>query len=228
MTENNKQSPSLEFSAKYDEEHAWAYFNKHNSGIERKISNLRDHQIGRKALVLAGNPKSVLDIPCGTGRFWDLLTEDPERTIYASDYSKDMLNMGLKFRPPEIVKRIETFQASAFDIPVEENFVETIFCIRLIHHIGEKEDRLKLLRELHRVCSSSVIISLWVDGNFKAWRRKKLEDKRGKRSYQNRFIAPVAQIEEEFKQAGFGIKGKIDFIPFYSMWRTYVLEKNEG
>jgi ubiquinone/menaquinone biosynthesis C-methylase UbiE len=70
-----------------------------------------------------------------------------------------MLNMGLKFRSPEIVKRIETFQASAFDIPVEENFVETIFCIRLIHHIGEKVDRLKLLRELHR---NSVIIPLWV------------------------------------------------------------------
>jgi len=225
MPENKQKSPSLEFSDKYDEEHARTYFKKHNSGIERKISNFRDHQIGRKALTLAGNPKSVLDMPCGTGRFWDLLAEDPERTIYASDYSNDMINMGLKFRPAGIVKRVETFQASAFDIPVEDNFVETIFCIRLIHHVGGKEDRLKLLRELHRVSSRSVIISLWVDGNFKAWRRKKLETKRGKRSYQNRFIAQVANIEAEFKQAEFGIKGKIDFIPFYSMWRTYVLEK---
>lgn len=228
MSDNKQNPPSLEFSDKYDEEHARAYFEKHNTGFERKISNFRDHQIGRKALTLAGKPETVLDIPCGTGRFWDLLAEDPERTIYASDYSSDMINMGLKFRTPEIVKRIETFQASAFNIPVEDSFVETIFCIRLIHHVGEKEDRLKLLRELHRVCSNSVIISLWVDGNFKAWRRKKLEAKRGKRSYQNRFIAPAADIEAEFKEAGFSIKGKLDFIPFYSMWRTYVLEKNKG
>jgi hypothetical protein len=75
------------------------------------------------------------------------------------------------------------------------------------------------------VCSNSVIISLWVDGNLKAWRRKKLEAKRGKRSYQNRFIASVSDIEAEFKETGFSIKGKLDFIPFYSMWRTYVLEK---
>jgi hypothetical protein len=75
------------------------------------------------------------------------------------------------------------------------------------------------------VCSNSVIISLWVDGNFKAWRRKKLEAKRGKRSYHNRFIAPAADIETEFRKTGFSIKGKINFIPFYSMWRTYVLEK---
>ena len=151
MPENNQKSPSLEFSAKYDEEHARAYFKKHNTGIERKISNFRDHQIGRKALALAGNPDSVLDVPCGTGRFWDLLAEDPERTIYASDYSNDMINMGVKFRPQKIVERVNTFQASAFDLPVEDNFVECIFCIRLIHHIGEHEDRLKLLRELHRV-----------------------------------------------------------------------------
>jgi ubiquinone/menaquinone biosynthesis C-methylase UbiE len=225
MAEDNCNSPSLEFSEKYDEEHAQAYFKKHNTGLERKLTNFRDHQIGRKALVLAGNPKSVLDMPCGTGRFWDLLAEEPERTIYASDYSNDMINMGLKFRAPEIVRRIETFQASAFNIPVEDNFVETIFCIRLIHHVGKKEERLKLLHELHRVCSNSVIISLWVDGNLKAWRRKKLEAKRGKRSYQNRFIASVSDIEAEFKETGFSIKGKLDFIPFYSMWRTYVLEK---
>jgi hypothetical protein len=65
----------------------------------------------------------------------------------------------------------------------------------------------------------------WVDGNLKAWRRKKLEAKRGKCSYQNRFIAPAAEIETEFREAGFSIKDKIDFIPFYSMWRTYVLGK---
>lgn len=225
MPEVKQSRPSLEFSDKYDEEHARAYFEKHNTGLERRISNVRDHQIGRKALALAGNPQTVLDVPCGTGRFWDLLAEDKQRTIYASDYSNDMINMGLKFRPQEIVERVNTFQASAFELPVEDHFVEAVFCIRLIHHIGEHADRLKLLRELHRVSSKSVVISLWVDGNFKAWRRKKLESRRGKRSYQNRFIAPVADIETEFREAGFRVKGKFDFIPFYSMWRTYVLEK---
>lgn len=225
MEKKDGEAPVLEFSAKYDKSHAREYFEKHNRGIVRKISNLRDHQVGRKALILAGNPLSVLDVPCGTGRFWDLLAEEPRRKIYASDHSQEMLNTGLEFRPPEITSRVESFRASAFELPVEDNFVETVFCIRLIHHIGVREDRLRLLQEFHRVCSKSVIISLWVGGNIKGWKRKRSEMRRAKHSYQNRFVFPAKSIEEEFKEAGFRITAKLDSIPWYSMWRTYVLEK---
>lgn len=160
--------PNLEFSQKYDEGHARYYFEKHKQEFSRRLSNWRDHQIGRKALEIAGNPKSILDAPCGTGRFWDLLVEDPDRKLFASNFSQDMINAGLKFRPPEIANRFEAFQGSVFELPVEDNFVESVFCIRLIHHVGEHDDRIKLLAELGRVASDTVIISLWVDGNFKS------------------------------------------------------------
>jgi len=227
MGKENEDVPTLEFSSKYDKSHALEYFEKYNRGMARKLSNLRDHQIGRKALALAGNPLSVLDVPCGTGRFWDLLAEEPRRKIYASDYSQDMLTTGLEFRAPEITSRVESFRASAFELPLEDNFVETVFCIRLIHHMGAKEDRQRLLQEFHRVCSKSVIISLWVDGNFKGWKRKRSESRRANHSYQNRFVFPAKSIEKEFSEAGFSITGKLDFIPWYSMWRTYVLQKKQ-
>ncbi len=219
--------PEYEFSEKYNETHAKKYFDKHESGgFWRSLSNFREHQIVRKALKIAGDPKTLLDMPCGTGRFWDVLVEDPDRIIHVSDNSQDMINAGLKYRPEEIVKRIKSsFQGSAFDLPVEDNFVENVFCIRLIHHIGDHDDRLKLLTELQRVTSSTVIISLWVDGNFKAWKRKRHEAKRKKHNYQNRFVIPVKTIEDEFKQAGFEIIDHLDFIPYHSMWRTYVLKK---
>ena len=225
MGKENEDVPTLEFSSKYDKSHALEYFEKYNRGMARKLSNLRDHQIGRKALALAGNPLSVLDVPCGTGRFWDLLAEEPRRKIYASDNSQDMLNMGLEFRAPEITSRVESFRASAFELPLEDNFVETVFCIRLIHHMGAKEDRQRLLQEFHRVCSKSVIISLWVDGNFKGWKRKRSESRRANHSYQNRFVFPAKSIEKEFNKAGFRISAKLDSIPWYSMWRTYILQK---
>ncbi len=224
---DNENTPDLEFSQKYNEAHAKEYFEKHkNGGFWRSLSNWRDHQLTRKALKIAGNPGSVLDMPCGTGRFWDVLAEEPKRIIHVSDNSQDMINAGLKYRPQEIVKRIESsFQASAFDLPVADNFVENITCIRLIHHIGEHEDRLKLLTELHRVTSETIIISLWVDGNYKAWKRKKNEAKRKKHLYQNRFVIPVQTIEDEFKQVGLEVIARLDFIPLHSMWRTYVLKK---
>lgn len=217
--------PHLEFSQKYDEEHACHYFEKHEQEFSRRLSNWRDHQVCRKALEVADNPKSILDVPCGTGRFWDLLAEEPQRKLFASDFSQDMINAGLKFRPPEIAKRFETFQGSAFELPVEDNFVESVFCIRLIHHVGEHDDRIKLLRELGRIASDTVIISLWVDGNFKSWKRAGHEEKRQRKGFQNRFVVPRALFEEEIREAGLKVEARLDFIPYYAMWRTYVLRK---
>lgn len=214
----------LEFSEKYNETHARCYFDKHEQGFWRRLSNWRDHQICTKALKIAGNPKSILDMPCGTGRFWDLLAKDPERKLWASDNSQDMINTALKFRPPETAKRFETFKGSAFDLPVEDDFVQSIFCIRLLHHIGEHEDRMKLLAELARVASDTIIVSLWVDGNIAAWKRKRLEAKRKGKPYQNRFVIPQATIEDEFREGGLTIEARLDFIKYYAMWRTYVLK----
>ena len=70
---------------------------------------------------------------------------------------------------------------------------------------------------------------MWVDGNFKAWRRKKLEARRSTNKeqggYQNRFVLPAATVEEEFASAGFRIQERLDFLPLYAMWRVYVLRK---
>jgi len=215
----------LEFSKKYNQQHAERYYHKHNSGFWRSLSTWRERQLARKALKLAGNPKTVLDVPCGTGRFWGVLAEQSDRVIHACDNSQDMIDSALKFREPEIVERVQVFQGSAFDLSMDDEAVESVFCIRLIHHMGDKEDRLKLLQELRRVASSTIIISLWVDGNYQAWRRRKKEDKREAKSYQNRFVISASTIEDEFKINGLKVEHSIDFMPHYSMWRTYVLRK---
>ncbi len=219
-------APQLTFSEKYDLNHAQAYFDKHQAGFWRRLSDWRDQQVARKALELADKPQSVLDLPCGTGRFWSLLAEEKDRKIIACDYSQDMIDIGMRHRDPAVTQRITTLQSSAFDLDFPDEAVDNIFCIRLLHHIGHSEDRLRLLTELRRVTRATVIISLWVDGNVKAWRRRKLESKRAHRDYQNRFVIPASQVEREFEAAGFKIKAHLDFLPKYAMWRTYVLEKN--
>jgi hypothetical protein len=84
---------------------------------------------------------------------------------------------------------------------------------------------MKILREFERVSRDSVILSLWVNGNFKAWKRKRAEKTRGQEGYQNRFVLPVSAVEKEFWQAGFRIQERLDFLPLYAMWRVYVLRK---
>jgi SAM-dependent methyltransferase len=227
MLNNKKQD--LAFSGKYNADHAEQYFEKHNNGFWRRLSNWREHQVARKALKVAGDPQRVLDMPCGTGRFWSLLAEDMKREFHVVDYSQDMIDIGLKLRPQSVTGRIASAtQGSAFSLELADNAVDNVFCIRLLHHIGERADRLKILSELHRVSASTAIVSLWVDGNFKSWKRQRMEAKRPARQYQNRFVISASSIEQEIASAGFKIKHKIDFLPLLSMWRTYILEKDKS
>jgi len=218
----------LPFSRKYDEKHSRAYFQKHRSGMLRQLSHLWEERMLRKALDFAGQPNSVLDLPSGAGRFWPLLMEKKNRIILAADYSEDMLRVAWESNQEIGRENITCLQMSAFDIRLAESSVDCIFCVRLLHHIGFPQDRAVLLKEFRRVARDTVIFTLWVDGNYKAWRRKKSEEKRKLREdkdFQNRFVLPRRQVEEEFREAGFEILAHIDHLPFYQMWRTYVLRK---
>lgn len=223
------QTPELEFSKKYTLEHSQQYAEKHEATPARKFSDWREQSIARSSLKLAGNPKKVLDLPCGTGRFWPLLAEQKNRVIFAADNSEYMLEVARQVRAPEVVERIKSFQTSAFDIDLPDEAVDCIFCMRLLHHIGSAEYRAAMLKEFHRVTADTVCISLWVDGNKQARRRLKLEQKRRtsgiRTKLQNRFVMPRRQIEYEFGQAGFQVKGYFDFFRYFSMWRIYVLKK---
>lgn len=220
----------LKFSEKYDQEHAQQYFLKHRDGLAHKLSHLRDEQLARKALSVAGEPGLVLDLPCGAGRFWPLLAEKPNRVIIGADNSADMIETACKSQSAEVVKRVRALQTSAFEIDLPDNSVDSIFCMRLLHHIGDPQHRLAMLKEFYRVTRETVIISLWVDGNFKSWKRKRQEARRRARGYkgdyQNRFVIPRETAEREFKEAGFRIQERLDFIPLYAMWRVYVLRKD--
>ncbi len=215
--------PHYEFSEKYDSEHAREYFEKHNTGFFRRLSTWREVGMARKALVMAGRPQSVLDLPCGTGRFWEMLAEEPGRKIYAADNSQNMLDVGMDLRPKAVTARIEkAFQCSAFGTGLPDDFVDCVFCIRLLHHIQKSEDRVMMLKEFARISADTVIVSLWVDGNFRAWRHRRKHEKSGKQP-RDRFLATQAQIESDFAAAGLEIVGHIDFIKYWDKWRSYVL-----
>ena len=225
MSDLQTSTQELEFSEKYTDEHARRYYHKHNKGFWRRLSNIREIAMARKALRIAGDPDEVLDLPSGTGRFWEMLAEKPGRKLFASDYNQSMLNVALQERPKHVADRFDTFQASAFDIPKPDNFVESIFCSRLLHHIGERDDRMKIFREFHRVTRDTVLVSMWVDGNLKARKRKAKQDRLAKHKYQNRFLFKREEVEAEMREAGFEILGHVDFLKYYAMWRMYVLKK---
>jgi len=221
---SNLQTPYA-FSEKYSAEHAEHYFRKHNQGIARKCSNFLELQAVKKALTLAGNPQTILDLPAGTGRFWQTLLGSAESVI-AADSSMNMLQTGLSLRGAEITDKITALHCSAFSISLPDNAVDSAFCIRLLHHIGSSADRVAILQELARVSAGTVVISLWVDGSFKAYRRRIRDQKNtDPHASKNRYLIPRKTIEADIHAAGLSIRGSVDHIKYYSMWTFYVLEK---
>jgi len=228
MSEQTNQQPHYEFSEKYDREHAQRYYEKHNTGFWRRLSTWREVGMARKALKMAGNPRSVLDLPCGTGRFWEMLAEQPDRIIYVADNSQSMIDAGMENRPKKVTSRIkQAFQCSAFSTGLPDNFVECVFSIRLMHHIEKSEDRIVMLKEFARISSDTILVSLWVDGNYRARqhlrKEKEKELRRGKDFPRDRFVFAQADIERDFVDAGLEIVGHVDFVKYWDKWRTYVL-----
>ena len=139
-----------------------------------------------------------------------------------------MLDVASRVHRPQVLDRVTLLQTSALDINLPDGSMDLVFCMRLLHHIGEPADRLTILREFARVSTGHALVSLWVDGNYQAGRRHRLEARRSRRKYQNRFVLPAETFEQEARQAGFEIIRHVDLLPGISMWRTYVLKVRHG
>jgi|GEM_PF-2486379 len=74
-------------AACYDERRAAAYARWYRRNWARRLSSWREVSLARRALRSAGDPDSVLDMPCGTGRFWPMPAATPARRLLAGDAS---------------------------------------------------------------------------------------------------------------------------------------------
>jgi len=163
----------------------------------QRLSAWRDARLVRQALKVAGEPGLILDLACGSGRFWPVLAEHVNRVILASDNSQAMLDHARTHHPGTLLKRVKTFQGSAFSIGLSANAVDCIFCLDLFRHVPGSDARLMLLHEFHRVSRDTVIVAVNVG----------------------------TPVESEFRQAGFKILNYQEFLPGSRRWCVYVLRK---
>jgi SAM-dependent methyltransferase len=215
------QPPSaveLEFARRYDQEHARVCHQPRPRGLGGRLTFWREEQLVRNALQVAGEPGLILDVACGAGRFWPVLAEHANRVILATDPSQDMLDHARTHHPPHLLKRIKTFQSSAFTIGLSANAVDCIFCMQLFQRIASPEHRLAMLGEFHRVSRDTVIVAVRVDTRFML-RRSSAQDA------QVQPQASKAELEAEFRQAGFCLLRHQDFLPGCARMRVYVLRK---
>ena len=197
MSPQPPSSIETEFTERYDREHARGCGDPRPPRLLQRLAAWRDARLVRHALKVAGEPGLILDLACGSGRFWPVLAEHVNRVILASDNSQAMLDHARTHHPGTLLKRVKTFQGSAFSIGLSANAVDCIFCLELFRHVPGSDVRLMLLREFHRVSRDTVIVS----------------------------VNAGTPVEDEFRQAGFKILNYQEFLPGSTLWCVYVLRK---
>ena len=170
----------------------------------------------------------ILDLGGGSGRY---LVNKEDLKFYIVDFSQEMLNLAEKHAKNLGIKEgnIETKKANLWEIPYEEDFFDSVFCIAAIHCIKDKEKRKKTLKEIYRVLKpkGKARIVVWnkESGRFKNKQKEdfvKWRDK-GKRFY---YFYDEKELEKEILNAGFKVikqSSTFDGRPHHSI--VFIVEK---
>ena len=152
----------------FEKEEVEKYERKRYRGLDQKIIDWREKYIIQKILKnISEENFSILDIPCGYGRFINIL-ENKGNKIFASDLSFSMVERARE----KNYKNFYFISNLKNGIPLKSNTVECVFCFRFFHHLHNKEDRIKVLKELGRVSKKWIIISCYIENKIHSIQRK--------------------------------------------------------
>lgn len=121
-----------------------------------------------------GNVSSILDVPCGAGRFQKQLLQYVDN-LTEMDYShlmaaKAKANMSEKFSE-EILHKTKFVSGSIFQIPFPDKSFDLVFSMRIYHHFRTEDDRVNILKELKRVTKDWIILSFYNAFSYQHLRR---------------------------------------------------------
>jgi len=147
---------------------AEAYKADYRHKLHRRLSDGWERAIFQRLFAALGPSPTLLDVPCGAGRLFDLFSTQAARVIEA-DYSPSMLRLNAADHARAASAYV---RCSALAIPFADRSVDTVVSVRLNHHLARKEDRERHLRELLRVADRAVIVSYFSHYSLKNWLRR--------------------------------------------------------
>jgi len=118
---------------------------------------------------------SILDCPCGTGRWWPLLSTRA-REITAIDISPGMLQHASE-RATRMTVPVNVTAGDAEELPLPDEAVDYAFSFALMKHLP-RPVQYRVLSELARVSRLGVICTFGVLGHvsYEVWRRRRISE----------------------------------------------------
>ncbi len=122
---------------------------------QRLISN-REQALIKRLILENGLGGKILDVPCGYGRFHQLLSG------FGSVSAADLNHYAVVYYNKNICSDPKAIEASADDLPYADASFDGIFCFRLLQHMHEKHERVAILREFNRISRQWIIASFYL------------------------------------------------------------------
>jgi SAM-dependent methyltransferase len=123
---------------------------------ERQRRNVRKWRAIQAALREAASVRSILDLPCGTGRFTGGLARQGY-VVVASDISREMMAKAAGAPDGTNPNVTGYVQADAEALPFRAGAVDCVLSIRFMFHV-DPATRVRILREMGRVTRRWLII----------------------------------------------------------------------
>lgn len=191
-------------------------------GIDQRIINKKERKILEKIFESIEEKNiSVLDIPCGYGRFSELLLKK-SLNLTSADISFPMVLTTRKYSPPTNSPH-HFLVGDIKHLPLKDNSFGCIVTIRLFQHILHSSARFQILKELHRVAKKFVILSFY-RYNFlhsvERWVRCRIKNVNKKIS-----MWPLGDLEKELSSVGFKVLNLFPVMRYFHAHNIVLLQK---
>jgi len=156
----------------------------------------REQTAVRSMVELLPHGVKVLDCPCGTGRWWEVLNMRAS-AIIGADASPGMLRFAAE-RVRRSRAEVRLLEADAENLPFEDESVDYTFSHALTKHLPIPVQA-RVLGEFARVSRSGVIssFSIFSHVSYEFWRRRRPADSYPLLSEQLESLADAAGLEWE-------------------------------
>jgi len=177
------------------------YERKRYRGIDQRLVHGRERRLLRKFLHKIGEaPLLVLDIPCGYGRFSNIIL-DRDFSLVSSDLSFHMVKRAREKGAQSNSRFLSGVVADAKQgLPFKKGAFSLLLSMRFFHHVHEKDEREFILKEFSRATSSWIILSYY-QRNLLHILQRKLR-RRIKRSRTRIKMIPRKEFYKEVEGAG--------------------------
>lgn len=186
-------------------------FHRFGSGTRRR-RDARKWRAIRAALEETGGVRSVLDLPCGTGRFSGRLASEGH-DVLACDIAMEMMQVARAKHAEKAGEAVRFVQADAEKLPLRDGSVDCVMAIRFLFHVDPKT-RIRILGEMARVTRRWLILDYrhrysWRYAKWRVW---------GALGLTRRPLERVSreQLERELAAAGITVRNILPVARFFS------------